>query len=166
MIEIGKKPLATLVKDLDGDGNMEIVVLTEKEVLVLSPDGKRKDRFSIDAKKYKRAPVADLQSVYANNFTDNEAAQKTIKAMEADLAKCYASTVKKSEFAGSGQLLLELKADKDGKVTKINKLHSEIAGKSVVSCAEKTLKKAKLPASAEDNTGTVNVTMYFTFRDQ
>ena len=107
-----------------------------------------------------------LFSKCANNFTDNEAAQKTIKAMEADLAKCYASTVKKSEFAGSGQLLLELKADKDGKVTKINKLHSEIAGKSVVSCAEKTLKKAKLPASAEDNTGTVNVTMYFTFRDQ
>ena len=166
MIELGKKPLATLVKDLDGDGNMEIVVLTDKEVLVLSPDGKRKDRFTLDAKKYKRAPVADLQSVYANHFADNEAAQKSIKELEGDLAKCYASTVKKSEFAGGGQVLLMLKADRDGKIKNINKLHSEIADKSVISCAEKTLKKAKLPASVEGNNGTINVTMYFTFRDQ
>ena len=106
------------------------------------------------------------RNAFSYHFADNEAAQKSIKDLEGDLAKCYASTVKKSEFAGGGQVLLMLKADKDGKIKNINKLHSEIADKSVISCAEKTLKKAKLPASVEGNNGTINVTMYFTFRDQ
>ena len=160
------KVTALLVKDLDADGTLEIVALTDKAVFVLSPDGKRQERFDLSAKRYKRSPVADLQSVYANGFEDNDAAREVITGMSGALAKCYAKQVKKSAFAGSGQLLLELKVDEKGKVTKANTMHSEIADDGVVSCAKKTLQKAKLPKVGEAKAATINVTMTFTFRDQ
>ncbi len=163
-IDIKVEPKGVLVKNIDGEGKPEVIIATDKEVIVMAPDGERKERFSLDASDYSRAPVADLKSVYANNFSDDDAAQKAIMDLKEDLAGCYASQVRKSEFAGSGQLLLEVKVDEKGKVSSVNTLHSEIADKSVVRCAEGKLKGAGLPAAAEGNTGSVNINMVYTFR--
>lgn len=165
MIDIKVKPEAALVKNLDGEGAPEIVVVTSKEIFVLSPDGKRQERYSLNASRYKRKPLADFQSVYANGFEDDEAASKAILAMQDDLSKCYAREVKKSGFAGSGQLLLQVQVDGEGAVKSVDRLHSEIADKSVVKCAMGKLKKAT-PGKASGDSATINVTMTYTFRDQ
>lgn len=164
-IELGAAPLAAVVKDLDGDKKLDIVLVTKKEIIVSSPDGKDAKKFPLNAKKYKRAPVAELTSVYANGFADDAAAQKAVHDMQDKLASCYSTQVKKNQFAGVGQALLEVKVDAKGKVTKVEQHHSSMADKSVVKCAQGALKKGKFPAASGDS-ASVNVTLKYTFRDK
>ncbi len=164
-IELGAKPVAAIVKDIDGDKKLDVVVVSSKDIAVWTA-GAEVAKYSLNASKYKRVPVANLQSVYANGFGDQDpAAKKAIEEMQDTLSKCYSSQVRKNQFAGVGRTLLEVKAGKGGKVQKVEKHHSSLADDKVVSCAMSTLKKAKLPEPA-DGTASVNVTMEYTFRDE
>lgn len=165
MIDIKGKPVGAMVKDIDADGTPEIIVSTSKDLFVLSPDGKRQDKFAINAAKYKRKPVAELRSVYTNGFADDDAAKASIDAMQDTLAKCYQGQLKKTQFAGSGQLVVMVTVDDQGKVKSVSKTHSEMADKKVDKCAMDKLKKAKPPAAAAGSEATINIQLYFTFRD-
>lgn len=158
-------PIAAIVKDLDGDGNLEIVALSKKALVVAHPAKKKEAAYSLNTRKYKRKPLAELRSVYANNFTDDDAARASVDAVQPSLSKCYAGRAKKSGFTGSGQLLLQADVNDKGKVVKTSKIHSEIADKKVVSCALKALSKLKAPKAAKGANAIINITIVFTFRD-
>ena len=161
-IELGAKPQAALVKNLDGEGPAEVVVVAGGKIWVVDGEG-RKDSYSLQAKKYGREPLAQLQSVYANGFADDAAAKAKVEQLQDDLSSCYARQVKRSEFAGSGKLLLKLSVDGEGEVTGVERVHSEIADKSVVQCAMKKLEGVE-PGAAEGDSASINITMTYTFR--
>jgi hypothetical protein len=164
-IEMSGKPTAALVKDLDGDKKPDVVVVSSKEIAIWSAGQKKPSKFPLSTSSYKRQPVANLQSVYANNFEDNAKAQKAVKDLNDKLANCYASQVRRNQFAGVGRTLLEVKVDKKGKVTDVAKHHSSVADKKVVSCAQNVLKKGDFPKATADS-ASVNVTLQYTFRDE
>lgn len=154
-----------VIKDLDGDGKKETVAVTDKTIYVIGADGKKVDKYPASAKKYDRKPFAKLNSVYANNFSDNAKAQKVVNDLQGKLSKCYASRVRRNKFTGTGQLILMVNVNDKGKVTGVNKVHSGINDKKVESCAQKVLKRGDFP-KAEGGSGTVNVNMKYTFRDE
>jgi hypothetical protein len=165
-VELDGTAKAGLVKDLDGDGKKEIVAVTDTSIFIISHDGKSSEKFAASAKKYKRKPLAELNSVYANGFADDAAAQKTINELQGELSKCYASRIRTSNFTGTGQLILQVNVDAEGKVGGVNKVHSEINDDKIEGCAQKVLKKGKFPKAAEGGSGSVNVNMKYTFRDE
>lgn len=148
----------TLERDLDGDGTAEKLLIGKE----LTVDGKN---FSLNAKKYKRVPVARLESVYANGFEVDGDAQKVVEGLNAKLANCYTGQVRKNAFAGQGEVLINLKVEKSGKVSEAEITHSGLPDKGVSKCAQGVLKSGKFPAPAAEQ-ATVNVRMFYTFRDQ
>ena len=165
-IELKSAPVAAIVKDLDGDKKLDVVVVSKNEIAVWSAGDKAATTYPLSAAKYSRQPVADLQSVYANGFGDADPeAKKTVEDLNEKLAACYSSQVKKNQFAGVGRALVEVKVGKDGKVSKVDKHHSSLADGKVVDCAMKVLKSGKYPKPAGD-AASVNVTMEYTFRDK
>lgn len=158
-------PITALVKDIDGDKKVEIIIVTKKEILIASPDGKHTKSYSLNPKKYKRTPLAKLDSVYGNGFSDDKAAQKVVTEMNKKFSSCYSGQVRKNQFAGGGKMLVEAKVNKKGKVKSVTIHHSSLADKKVGKCVRGILKKLKFPAAAEDS-ATMNVSLSFTFRDQ
>lgn len=152
-----------LKKDLDGDGTEETISVSKKEIVVSGKEGEPK-KFSTNTRKYKRVPVADLKSVMANGFEDNEAAQKVVTDLNDKLANCYASQVRKNQFAGQGDVLLEVKVGAKSKVEDVSLLHSGLADQGVAKCAIGVLKKGKYPASEAG--GKLNIRMFYTFADK
>jgi hypothetical protein len=165
-VELDGEAEAALVKDLDADGTNEIVAVTKKSIFIISPDGKEKTKYSANAKSYKRKPFAQLNSVYANNFADNDAAQKVVEGLQDKLSKCYASRVRRNRFVGTGQLILTVNAGEGGKVSGVDRVHSDVNDKTIENCAKKALKSGKYPDVEDEQTGTVNVNMKYTFRDE
>jgi len=160
------KPVAIVVKDLDGDKKLDIVAVTPKQIVITDPLGKKTKKFSANAKSYHRKAVAKLQSVYANGFDKNdEAAQKAVHDVNDKLARCYSGEVRKNQFAGTGTVLMEVDVDEKGKVGKVHVHHSSLADDRVVKCASHVLKRAKFP-KAGGNGGAINITMQYTFRDE
>lgn len=165
--EVDGEVKAGLQKDLDGDGNAETVAVTDESIFIISSDGKTKQKFAASAKKYSRKPFAKLNSVYANNFEDDAAAQKVVNDLQDKLSKCYASRVRRNRFTGTGQLILTVNVNEKGKVTGVNKVHSAINDNKVEGCAEKVLKRGAFPkAKSAESAGSVNVNMKYTFRDE
>jgi hypothetical protein len=164
-VELGGKAQAGLVKDVDGDGKKDIIAVTDDSIFIISHDGKKKEKFAAAANKYKRKPFAKLNSVYANGFTDDDAAQKVVNGLQGKLSKCYASRVRRNKFTGTGQLILQVNVDDKGKIKGVNKVHSAINDKKVERCAQKVLKRGDFP-KAKSGSGTVNVNMKYTFRDE
>lgn len=165
-VEMKGAPVAIHAVDLDGDKKLDIVAVSDKEIVITDAAGKETKSFSTNAKSYKRTPVAQLDSVYANGFADDAAAKKGVEAVNAKLDKCYASAVRKNQFAGTGRSLLKIDVDEKGKVKSAQKLHSDLADGGVVKCAQKVLEKADYGKAAEGGTGTVNVTLTYTFRSK
>lgn len=165
VVELKQKPEAVLVKDLDGDKKPEVIAMTKKELFVISSNGKEVSSYSLDIKKYKRKPLAEFDSIYPNDFQDQEAAVADIKKRQADLSKCYTSALKKDDFAGSGRLLLKLEVDEKGKPIKAGSDFSEV-DKKVVQCVTTALKKGQYTPAAAGKTANINLTLRFTFRDQ
>ena len=163
-VELDGKAEAGLVKDLDGDGKKEIVAVTEKTIFILSHDGKKKKSYPASANKFDRVPFAKLNSVYANNFEDNAKAQKVVDGLQDKLSQCYAKQVRRNQFAGTGQLILQVNVSEKGKVSGVNKIHTDLADDSIVKCAKKVLKRGDFPKAT--GTGSINVNMKYTFLDE
>lgn len=164
-LEVGAVPTAALVKDLDGDKKPEVIVVSSKMIAIWSHGDKEAKTFPLSASRYKRKPVADLESVYANGFDDDAAAKKVVEDLNDKLASCYATQVAKNQFAGVGRTLLEVQVDAGGKVKNVQKHHAELADDKVVTCAQKVLRAGKYPKAAGD-AASVNVTLTYTFRDE
>lgn len=158
------KPQAVLVKNLDGKGASDIIVLTDKTIHVIDPLGKASATYSLNARSYKRAPTVEYAGLSAAGFADESAARAAAEKAQDKLAKCYISEMKKSEFAGSGQLLANVFVDAKGKITGVQAL-TELASPTVPKCVKDTLKKIKLPAASADK-ATLSVTLKFDFRDR
>lgn len=152
-----------LKKDLTGDGTEETVTVSKKEITVSTAEGAKK--FNVDAKKYKRTPVAEIKNVMANGFESAEVGQNAVRDLNDKLAACYSSQVRKNQFAGQGEVLMEVKVDGKGKVSNANLLHSGLADASVSKCAVDVLKKGKYPAATGESAN-INVRLFFTFVDK
>lgn len=169
--DVGGEIQSALVKNLDGKGKSEIVVLTDSQVAVLNHKGKKLGAYSTNARAYERFPVAKLESVYARNFTDKKKAQKAVKEAQDRLAQCYERRVEGTLVVGVGQVILKLYVGKDGEVSNIERMHSEIEDDDVEDCAKGVLKSLDYPKPKTGEDGkakeaTVNVTMKFTFADE
>ncbi len=165
-VELKAEPKAIHAVDLDGDKKLDIVAVTSKEIVVTDAEGKETKSFSANGSSYKRKPVAQLDAVYANGFADDAAAKKAVEDNNDKLDKCYASAVRKNQFAGTGRTLMKVDVDDSGKVKSAQKLHSDLADSSVVKCAVDVAKKTKYGNAAEGGTGTVNITITYTFRSE
>lgn len=172
-MELGGEAKAALVKDLDGKENPEIVVLTDDEIHVFDAKGEKLGSYDADAGNYKRYPVAELDSVYARKFADNEKATKAVKDAQKELSQCYERRVKGNLFVGIGQVIMKVYVDDKGKITEVEKMHSAIGDEKVEKCASDILEdleygKFKKPDDKDDTDtrATVNIVMKFTFADK
>ncbi len=147
-----------LERDLDGDKKPEKILIGKD----ISIDG---NSFSLNAKKYKRVPVARLESVYANGFESDKDAQKVVEELNSKLSACYTSQVRKNAFAGQGSVIIDLKIDKKGKSSAADITFSGIPDKSVSKCTQGVLKSGKYPVPTAEE-GSLNVRLFYTFRDQ
>ncbi len=164
-IETKSAPVSAIVKDIDGDKKLDIVVITKKDIFISDGAGKKVASFPLKASKYKRQPVARLDSVYTNGFEDDAKAKDAVTALNDKLAKCYSGQVRKNQFAGEGKVLLSAEVNAKGKAKSVTLTHTELPDKKVVKCAENTLKKAKYPKPAGES-ASVNVHLFYTFRDE
>ncbi|MFB6263793.1 MAG: AgmX/PglI C-terminal domain-containing protein [Bradymonadaceae bacterium] len=166
--ELDGEPKSAYVENLDGEGGLEVVVVTDQTLYVIDSKGKISGEYSVDAGDYERYPVAKLSSVYARGFGDNAAAQKKVEKHQDALADCYADRVAGNLFVGIGQVLLKVHVDGEGAVQRVEKMHSAIRDEEVESCATDVLEGIDYPGAkgGEDAEATVNVNMKFTFADR
>jgi len=170
-VELDATPRAALVENLDGEGNPEIVALTDSQIVVVDASGEKLGSYSADAQAYRRYPVAKFASVYARNFSDKTKAQKLVKDAQDRLAACYERRVRGTLVVGIGQVILKVYVDSDGNVPEIERMHSEIQDDAVENCAKKILRNLHYPKAAEREDGeeqkaTLNIVMKFTFADE
>ena len=164
-VELDGEAQTAVVKDVDGDGKKEIYVATSKTLYVIGPDGKKIGDYPTSARRYDRSPLAELKSVYANGFGENnEKAQKTVDELQDKLSRCYADRVRRNPFAGTGQMLLQVAVDEKGGVKKVNKVHTDITDKDILECAKSALERGDYPKAK--GSGSINVNINYTFVDK
>lgn len=158
---------AALVKAMDGEGGVSVVAVTSERVYVLDQgeEGARARDFSADASDYRRVPFADLASVYANGFEDSAAAQEAVRGIGDRIGQCYASRLRGNAYAGSGRQIVQVTVGQDGKVKEVTQMHSDVGDSQVERCARQALERGTYPGS-QGETGTLNVNILFTFRDE
>ena len=172
-IELGGKAKSAIVKNIDGEGKPEIVALTDSDIIVANSKGEQIGKYSANAKRYRRHPVAEFDSVYARKFSDNEKAQKLVRGAQKDLAQCYERRVRGNLFVGIGQVIFKVTVGDDGKVENIERMHSAIRDQKVEGCAKKVIDGLDFPKAGEKKDdeenaekATVNIVLKFTFEDR
>ncbi|MGM0555448.1 MAG: AgmX/PglI C-terminal domain-containing protein [Myxococcota bacterium] len=165
-IELGGEAVGAVVKRM-GDAGTHAFVVTDDKIVVIGPDAKKKAEYSTDANRYKRSPLAELKSVYANDFGEgnNQKAQDAVTAVQDKLSACYGSRVRSNPFAGTGKMLLQVSVDDKGNVKSVNRVHADITDKSILNCAMNALERADYP-NAEGGNGSINVNINYTFVDE
>jgi len=163
---------AAMVKNVDGEGNPEIVALTSSEIVVMDGAGEIQEKFPANARNYSREPVAEFDSVYARKFSDKEKATSTVRDASDDFAECYADQVRSKFPTGTGQVILKGYIGSGGTVDDIELMHSEVNNSEVESCAREVLRGLDYPKPASandeesDENATVNVVLQYTFSDR
>ncbi|MBA2664323.1 MAG: AgmX/PglI C-terminal domain-containing protein [Bradymonadaceae bacterium] len=164
-IETKNEVIAVFAKDITGDKKLELIALTKSDVFVISEGGSEVVSFSNDAKRYKRFPLADLASVYANGFEDDEQAREAVNKIQDNLSQCYKARVQKNPYTGIGRLLIQVNVDGSGKASGTQQMHSDLGDAQVEKCARDILQKASYP-NASGESATLNVNMTYTYRDK
>lgn len=165
-IDFGETPLASVVKDLDGDGAQEVVLASASRIYVISDGGETIEDFSADAGDYRRVPDAELASVYANGFGEADAdAREAIEDIQDQLTECYADRLRAAPFAGSGRQVMQVFVGEDGDVQQVQKRQSAVGDDEIEDCAVQVVEAVSYPA-AEEGRAMVNITVVFTFRDE
>lgn len=166
-VETSGEPKAALVKDLDGEGALSIIAVTDNRIYVIKDGGEEVQDFSADARRYNRVPYADLVSVYARGFGENDSeARKGVEAIQDKISQCYGARLRSNAYAGSGRQMLQVSVSEDGSVENVTQTASQVGDRQVESCARQALEGAEYPAAAEGESGSVNVNIVFTFRDE
>lgn len=170
--DVGGEIRAALVKNLDGEGEPEIVALTDSRIVVLDNEGEKLGSYSSDAGEYKRYPVAKLKNAYGRKFADNNKASAAVEEANEKFAKCYEDRVRGKLLVGTGEVILNAYIGKDGSVDRIELMHSAIDDDEVESCAKDVLRGLEFPKpkKKEDGEGRqtakMNVILQFTFADE
>jgi hypothetical protein len=169
-VELGGEPKAALVKDLNGEAPLEIVAVTESDIVVINAkSGEKISTHSADASDYQRYPVAELTNVYAEKFSDTNKAQKVVQDAASDLAECYSDRARGNLFVGTGRVMLKVEKSKKGEVS-ASREFSAIRDREVESCAMETLEDLDLPKTAdgleEGSAATINIEIKYTFEDR
>lgn len=164
-LETGDKPLAGLTAQLDGEGKSEYIIVTETSIFIFDASGKKQAEFNASADNYRRYPVAEIKSVYARGFPDQNKASQVIKDAKDGLAHCYAKQVKRKQLPGVGQLLLKLKIGKKGNLENINTLHSAVRDDAIETCAKNELQKLSFPAP-KGKSAKINLNLHYSYRDK
>jgi len=172
-VELDGAIQSALVKNIDREGNSEIVVLTDSEIAVLSAGGEVLGTFPADTRDYSREPVAAFESVYARKFSDKKKATKAVRNARGDFAACYADQVRAKFPTGTGQIILKGYVGSGGEVKNIEMMHSAINDSEIESCAQEVLRGLDFPGlekGGEEGDGakeaTVNVVINYTFADR
>jgi hypothetical protein len=121
----------------------------------------------VDPTRLKRATDVRVGRVNANGLKDSgdEAVTAAISKHVGGFAACYSGNVRSNPFTQVGRAIFNMSVDKKGKVSKVERLHSEIEDKKVQSCLKKVLKRAKF-SPAVDTDASVTVTLEFGFVDR
>ncbi len=163
-LEVGKIT-AALAEDLDRDGKADVVLGGEGKVFFLGADGKVAATVVVDPKKVKREATAVLNGVSANGLESDDLARATVQDQTAKLAGCYTSNVKKDPYARVGRVIFNLLVDEKGKVSKAERLHSDLNDKGVEGCIQKTLSGVTYPKATQPG-ASVTVTLRMGFFDR
>lgn len=164
-IEIGGTLQAAAVKDLDGEGALTVVALSDRGLYVITEGGQEVERYGVDASRYRRVPYADLISVYARGFGESdEDARQAVRDLQDRISQCYGQRLRSNAFAGSGRQMLQVTVDGEGSVS-VQQTASQVGDRQVETCARQALEGGGYPAADED-TATINVNIMFTFRDE
>lgn len=168
---LGKHEFGTahsvLVDDIDGDGKNEIVVGGEGKVMIIDHEGKLVATLVTDPGKLKRQTDVRIDQVNANALKDSsdEAVKGALEKNKGKFAACYAGNVKKNPFTRVGRGIFSLNVDKKGKVSKVERLHSDLQDKKVDGCLSKALKGTKFSEGTAPD-ASVTVTLEFGFLDR
>jgi len=164
--EVGKA-FSVLVDDIDGDNKVEIVVGGAGKVFILSDEGKTLLEIKTDPKGLKRRADVKVARINANGLADSSdtAVTAVIDKSKKKLSACYAGNVKKNAFTRVGNIVYALNVGAEGKVKKVEKLHSALDDKKVEGCLIKALKGAKF-SKATGPGATVTLTLEFGFIDE
>ncbi len=158
-------PQGAVLKDLDGEGGQELVLLTDSRIYIVTDGGQSVADFGANAGRYSRVPFADLHSVYANGFGEaNDDAREAVKGVQDEMAQCYGTRLRQAPYVGSGRLIMQAIVNEDGSVETVQKRHSGVGDDQVEDCAADSLRGVSFP-STEEGQASVNVNVIFTFRD-
>ncbi len=160
------EPQASLIKDLDGEGAREVVLVTDQRIYIVSEGGEKIEDFSANAGQYSRVPHAELASVYVNGFGEaGEEAREAVGDVQDQIAQCYGNRLRSAPFAGSGRQVMQVIVEESGDIQQVQKRHSGVGDSQVEDCAVEALRGVSFPG-AEEGQATVNVNVIFTFRDE
>ncbi len=156
-----------VVDDLDGDGKLEIAAGSKDSVYLIDDKGKLTATIKANPSKLKRKPSVTVQSINANGLEDESDATNVaaIEKHSKKLSACYAGNVKKNPFTRVGRMIWNLNVDKAGKVSKVERLHSDLSDKKVEGCFSKVLKKITF-SKGKSPDSSVTATFEFGFLDQ
>ncbi len=163
-IEVQGTPEAAIVKDLNGDGSMQIVAVTDQRIYVIGEAGEDVAHFSANASRYTRQPRAKYRSINVNGFEDNEAVRELVKGVKDDIGQCYGSRLRSAPFAGTGRHVVRVMVGEDGSVDQVQQRHSDVRDSTIESCANNALERINYPAP--EASGLVNANIIFTFVDE
>ncbi len=155
---------AAIVKDLNDDGDVQIVALSDERIYVIGEAGEEVADFSANAGSYNRVPRAYYRSVNVNGFDDNDAVRDLVKDVKDQIGSCYGSRLQSAPFAGSGRHVVRVMIGDDGSVDQVQQRHSDIRDDAIESCANDALEGINYPAA--EARGMVNVNVIFTFVDE
>jgi hypothetical protein len=164
--EIGSA-YSVLVDDIDGDSKNELVIGGDGRVLIIDDEGKLVADLKVDPNKLKRTADVRIDQVNANALKDasDEAVKGSLAKSQGKFSACYAGNVKKNPFTRVGRGIYSLSVDKKGKVSKVERLHSDLQDKKVDGCVQKALKSAKFSEGTAPD-ASVTVTLMFGFLDR
>lgn len=158
--------VAAVVKDLDEDGQPEIVAVTDRRLYIISEGGEEVADFSADASDYSRVPHAEFAGLHTNGFGDSDdEVKEAVRAVQDDIAQCYGRRMRTAPFAGSGRFIMQVFVGEDGAVQQVNRRHSGIGDDTIEDCAENAIRGVDFPG-AEEGRAMVNVNIMFSFRDE
>ena len=165
-IEVRGTPQAAVVKDLDGEGAMSIVAVTEHRIYVISDGGETVADFAVDASAYTRVPHLEFDSLRASGFGDeaNDEVVEAVKGLKDQMAQCYGSRMRTAPFAGSGRHNMQVMIGADGEAN-VQQRRSDVDDDEIEACANDALASIDYPP-AEEGRALVAANVIFTFLDK
>ena len=157
---------AVLVDDVDEDGKMEVVLGGDGKVFIIDDKGKLAHTVTANPTRLRRKSDVRIERLDANGLADSsdKAVRAVLEKLEGKVNACYATNVKRDPYTRVGRTIWSLNVSDKGSVSKVERLHSDLADKRVEDCLSRALKGARF-SKATSPGATVTVTLNMGFVD-